>query len=1310
MMKGGKGGLVDGMNDGMFARYPRDFHDGPPFQEPSGGCCFGPPCGSHHGPGGGPPPLWMDMPPAPGEAPFRGGGGCPQDWMHDGPPMQDQMPYRPPPQQQPWPSPGPGLGPGPGPGAMPGPGPDGSCQQQQRPMPFGGHPCGGCGHPGQGPAACGKGGQQFSGPCGKGGCNPEGAVLVNGWPVPRMPPQQQQRPPMPSPMGPPTSFEVPGGGFLQADCGGGLHNGPGPGFRRDRQGGFEGGFEGPGGGFDGGFDGVDGPQMGHFVNGVGSCGSRGPLHGQAEEMWPPSGPGPPFPCGKAGCGRMVGGGGGGGFVIGAGTGVAGDMPEFFVEGESGCWPAPFPEARGELPRQFGGASGPPMYNKGGSCGSGKGQQLFPGPLPNWQGGYGEQGEKGDKGRPWKGKGQQEDFDSRFQGGGGSKWKKGKDGKGEKGDKGSKADRSYGKGDKGAKGDKGDKGYKADKGVGKKGGKDFSDKGKGYNAGSSTGGRYVPPPMRSGGPMPMEPGMSMPQDFGGPPGGKGLSSLLQKVGVPKAGLGPPGSPNMMMPQRVPPPTPYMRVDENGRLRWPPNFAQLLRQHKLLLRQVELPEALRTDVGRAPRRAAEKLGGKNKSQKSNLGRLLRASWVLHDDDGGSKQKAVEKAFMEASMPSCGSNAEAGAATASAAATDADEPTLEDLHGVVLRLENAVPGCHVTFGINGEACTLSPGIFRRRGGVGLSSQERRFSIEPLSRQQEHDANAAAEPSDAEAAEPSPACPTQEGEREKDGADQGDDGQMEKSRSASKLSGDGSLGSLASEERQTTHKLPPAAFKATVTLDTTEVAAKTSQELLVPEIDIVGVTDTSAVIRLGNLTGDRFELTIYASGPSGSEAEAAHGAGSKPTIQQKGPVRSTESTQRINQLECLQVYVAWVRVFCDAEGEVRESKQKGFKTLQAREKTIWDEFDHVILGVAQTATAKEITKAFRMKSLQYHPDKETDPDKKDAAEEMMKRLNLAKQNMMKCASTETPSGASDMVPSPSQDFSQTPGGGQFGPGGRGFYGAGYDFSDSEEFSDSDFEAAVNARYGPEAAQAAELRRQQEAERRRKQEAEKAEAARGLLTCSLRVEASTPPKLKILTRGRTTIDVEASGLAIGTQVEVQTFDEATCSWKAALPAESVTSETMRFCVEDLEENSQYRVRLRTTVEIEPLRLLFARFAKGGVGKPTMAARTASDDDEDDDEEEEDDEEEAEAGDEASPGDGPGASESEVPPSPPQGPESDSVAHVPGGGPRTKGVRLRNNTLPKKPMSPTASEGPAADSYWQQHGGDEEEVLISESL
>ena len=59
-----------------------------------------------------------------------------------------------------------------------------------------------------------------------------------------------------------------------------------------------------------------------------------------------------------------------------------------------------------------------------------------------------------------------------------------------------------------------------------------------------------------------------------------------------------------------------------------------------------------------------------------------------------------------------------------------------------------------------------------------------------------------------------------------------------------------------------------------------------------------------------------------------------------------------RIQPLEASQVYVAWVKVFGHSGPDgvkSMESKQKGFKTKEAKERTIWDEKDHVILGGRQ-------------------------------------------------------------------------------------------------------------------------------------------------------------------------------------------------------------------------------------------------------------------------------------------------------------------------------------------------------------------------
>eukprot|EP00439_Symbiodinium_sp_Y106_P032683 s717_g3.t3 len=181
---------------------------------------------------------------------------------------------------------------------------------------------------------------------------------------------------------------------------------------------------------------------------------------------------------------------------------------------------------------------------------------------------------------------------------------------------------------------------------------------------------------------------------------------------------------------------------------------------------------------------------------------------------------------------------------------------------------------------------------------------------------------------------------------------------------------------------------FVPSVEFDACAMVARTDIKLLIPTIELVEVHDTAVVLSLRNLTGQRFELTVYASG--------AEAPGVASTLVQCGPVRGSESVHRISPLEASQVYVAWVKVFSDTK--TAESKQKGFKTLEAKEKTIWDDKDHVILGVSEDATTKEIVKAWRSKSLQYHPDKVPD-EQKEEAEEMMKRLNLAKQNMMKFA-----------------------------------------------------------------------------------------------------------------------------------------------------------------------------------------------------------------------------------------------------------------------------------------------------------------------
>merc|ERR1712039_354126 len=97
-------------------------------------------------------------------------------------------------------------------------------------------------------------------------------------------------------------------------------------------------------------------------------------------------------------------------------------------------------------------------------------------------------------------------------------------------------------------------------------------------------------------------------------------------------------------------------------------------------------------------------------------------------------------------------------------------------------------------------------------------------------------------------------------------------------------------------------------------------------------------------------------------------------------------------------------------------------------------------------------------------------------------------------------------------------------------------------------------------------------------------------LRCSLRVDAPHPPKLQVVERGLTNLVVKASGVTVGSTVEVQHFVEG--EWIAAAPQVKATSETVLFTIRDLAENWTYRLRLRTVLELEPLTLLFAEFAQ----------------------------------------------------------------------------------------------------------------------
>lgn len=442
---------------------------------------------------------------------------------------------------------------------------------------------------------------------------------------------------------------------------------------------------------------------------------------------------------------------------------------------------------------------------------------------------------------------------------------------------------------------------------------------------------------------------------------------------------------------------------------------------------------------------------------------------------------------------------------------------LQEVMLRLEATVAsGCVMNIDLNGKTTTLKPEFKCKRGVISLTStrQDQRFNVAPTS------------------------C-------------------------AARIQ-DSSQENSSSTAQHLNERLRPASFAAAVTIESCEVFARTDQPLIQPEIDIVEVFDTAVVIRLSKLSGARFEVTVYASGTD-------EALGSASTFVQRGPVRMAESIHRIGQLETSQVYVAWVKVFSDNQS--KESKQKGFKTLEAKQKTIWDEKDHVILGVAPDATAKEITRAWRAKSLLFHPDK-ADEAHKEEAEEMMKRLNLAKVNMLKCATPlredDSPTGAAspneastphnhDFFGGDDGEVDEDPLSRQFSGNSRSFrQSQGHEVdSDEEESEDDDLEV---------------------------------DSKDGCLRCSLKVDAAKPPVLKITERGYTHLELEASSLPPKCSVEVlkETSDG---KWIVATPLAKATGPTMCFTISDLQENTPYRFKLRTVLELEPLRLLFAEFA-----------------------------------------------------------------------------------------------------------------------
>jgi len=109
--------------------------------------------------------------------------------------------------------------------------------------------------------------------------------------------------------------------------------------------------------------------------------------------------------------------------------------------------------------------------------------------------------------------------------------------------------------------------------------------------------------------------------------------------------------------------------------------------------------------------------------------------------------------------------------------------------------------------------------------------------------------------------------------------------------------------------------------------------------------------------------------------------------------------------------------------------------------------------------------------------------------------------------------------------------------------------------------------------------------------------------------------------RGLTSLNLEALGLPVPGTVEVQRFTDG--EWQAVLGPMPTTGCGMHFTLESLEENSAHRLRLRTFVELDPLRFLFAKFAPGEAPQTTAERTEEQEDEEEEEEEEEEDDEEA---------------------------------------------------------------------------------------
>eukprot|EP00439_Symbiodinium_sp_Y106_P070153 s75_g12.t1 len=91
-----------------------------------------------------------------------------------------------------------------------------------------------------------------------------------------------------------------------------------------------------------------------------------------------------------------------------------------------------------------------------------------------------------------------------------------------------------------------------------------------------------------------------------------------------------------------------------------------------------------------------------------------------------------------------------------------------------------------------------------------------------------------------------------------------------------------------------------------------------------------------------------------------------------------------------------------------------------------------------------------------------------------------------------------------------------------------------------------------------------------------------GRLRCSLTVQASQPPRLKVLERGYTVLVLEASNLPVGCIAQVLKAGDDDI-WTEASEKKLAKAET---------ENTSYRLRLRTSISVEPLRFMFSELVE----------------------------------------------------------------------------------------------------------------------